>query len=180
MKPKDVQHVVGFRRPDHLRLRQLVVIIGVWTCVFDVRDTELPKLAVVADRQRWQLLSPDHAGVIWKGNTLNGYSSKAIQLWLGELKSIEPDHTSKRRLITTAIGIVSWMESEQHRSIAILIGPADPRVLDRLKPDVVVSCVHLPWRQRDAWLEWCNQAEVPFWPAASGRAWLSSESKVSG
>lgn len=159
--------------PSLPRLRPLVVVLGVWAYVVDVRADQLPQLAVVADKQGWQLLSPAHAQVIWKDGEVGGFTTSALQQWLGAPRLLDIKNAPELRRMESGVAVVSWVEGGQRRSVALIAGPVGPEAMRLTRLDAVVSCVRLPWRERQAWYTWCAQAAVPFWPAASGQAWLS-------
>ena len=166
--------------PGLPRLRPLVVIVGVWACMVDVRADRLPQLAVVADKQGWELLSPAHTQVIWKDGEMGGFTTSAVQGWLGTPQQLDIKNAPVPRRMESGVAVVSWMEEGQRRSVALIAGSVGPEALGPTGLDAVVSCVHLPWRTRQIWYNWCEKTAVPFWPAASGKAWLSSGAAAPG
>lgn len=168
------------RRLGISQLRPLVVMLGLWACVIDVRDAKLPQLAVVADRKGWQLLTPTHAQVIWKGHEVGEFTTSALQQWLGPLKPEDIKNAPGARRMESGIAIVSWVEDRQRCSVALITEPVGLEGMGTLRGDAVVCCVHLLWHMRKAWQAWCDKAGAQFWPAASGRAWLSSATAAPG
>ncbi|MGB0136994.1 MAG: ComEC/Rec2 family competence protein [Flavobacteriales bacterium] len=168
------------RRLGISQLRPLVVMLGLWACVMDVRDAKLPQLAVVADRQGWQLLTPAHAQVIWRGHEVGEFTTSALQQWLGPLKPGDIKNAPDARRMESGFAVVSWVEDRQRCSVALITEPVGPEGMGTLRGDAVVCCVHLPLHMRKAWQAWCDVAGAQFWPAASGRAWLSSGSAAPG
>lgn len=88
-------------------------MLGLWACVMDVRDAKLPQLAVVADRKGWQLLTPTHAQVIWKGHEVGEFTTSALQQWLGPLKPEDMKNAPGARRMESGIAVVSWVEDRQ-------------------------------------------------------------------